>query len=174
MTASKTVPEAPKIAPRRPKRVPRGLQDGPRGAQDCPRGPQDGPRRPQDGPQKGPRRVPDLTFPAFLPKRPPGGPKKAPQRPPRGPKRPPKRPQGASKRPPGSPKRLPRAPLPRRPEALLAIPKLQRGEATNGLLTRSWAVFELKVPTARPNSLGFPRDPLETTYQGTYPTLYTH
>ena len=48
------------------------------------------------------------------------------------------------------------------------------GEATNGLLTRSWAVFELKVPTSRPNSPGVPRDPLETIYQGTHPTFCTH
>ena len=51
-----------------------------------------------------------------------------------------------------------------------------------GFLTRSWAVFELKVPQSRPNrsqkrpriaSPGFPRDPPETTDPETHPTLCT-
>ena len=101
--------EPPEL-PRRPERPPRSSQDSRRGSQDGPRGPRDGPRGPQDGP-RGPRTAPRGTqrgYPTrhFNPSAP--------------------RTQQA----PRKPQEAPDSPLPRRPEALLAIPKLpeRRGD----------------------------------------------
>ena len=131
-----------------------------------------------------------FKFRAFCPKRPLGGPQRptrgatrpqeAPKRPPRGPQEAPKRlqrgPQDAPKSPQESPPRTPRG----TPGDREASREERRRTA---FLTRSWAVFELKVPPSRPNrsqkrpriaSPGFSKDPPEATDQGTHPTLCAH